>query len=378
MIFIAGGTLAFFFEFLLLSKRNKSLADKILAVWMLLIGLHLFLFYYSYSGLDLKYTFLLGIGMPFPFLHGPFLFLYTSVLTGRIQKFKVIHLLHLLPFLFFYVYYASFFVLSPQEKREFIQRFINGYKDFYSQYSYFGMLISAATYLTLNFFMLKKHKKNIYSNYSYSNEKINLHWLRNLLIGMIIIWIVVIVANLFYKEFGPDYFIYVTVVLFVISMGYFGIRQGNIFVTQKENILEKPGDDNSTTGNPKRYAKSGLKEDDIQQIQSKLTELMEKKKLYLDETLSLNKLSEQVEVLPNYLSQVINERYGKNFYDFVNSYRVEEFKNIVQRSENRNKTLLALALDSGFTSKASFNNFFKKLSGQTPSEYIKSLKNQTL
>ncbi len=375
MIFIAGGTLAFFFEFLLLSKRNKSLADKILAVWMLMIGLHLFLYYFYYSGLDHKYTFLLGIGMPFPFLHGPMLFLYTSVLTGRVQKFKLIYILHFVPFAFFYVYYASFFTLTPQEKFDFIHKFSTGYKDFYSTYSYFGMLISAASYLTSIFLILRKHKKNLHSFYSYSNEKINLHWLRNLLIGMLIIWIVVILTNLFYKEFGPDYFIYVTVALFVVYMGYFGIRQGNIFVTQNENISNPPENNEPIVQVTKRYAKSGLKEEDIQQIQIRLTDLMENKKLFLDETLSLNKLSDQVAILPNYLSQVINERFGKNFYDFVNSYRVEEFKKMVQKSENRNKTLLALALDSGFTSKASFNNFFKKLSGQTPTEYIRSLKN---
>ena len=376
MIFIAGGTLAFFFEFLLLSKKNKSLADKILAVWMLMLGLHLFLVYYSFAGLNLKYTFLLGIGNPFPFLHCPMLFLYTLALTGKINRFRFIYLIHFAPFFFFYFYYASFFTMDSVEKIAFINKFKEGYSDFYSRYSYFGMLVLAITYLVLIFISLLNHKKNIQSFYSYSNDKINLHWLRYLLIGMACVWSVVIVSNLFYKNNRPDYYIYISVVLFVISIGYFGIRQGNIFVAkQPEVIPDKPVEDNYAVENPKRYAKSGLKEVDIQQIQLKLTDLMEKKKLYLDETLSLNKLSEQVEILPNYLSQVINERYGKNFYDFVNSYRVEEFKNIVQRTENRNKTLLALALDSGFTSKASFNNFFKKLSGQTPSEYIKSLKN---
>ncbi|MBM3437307.1 MAG: helix-turn-helix transcriptional regulator, partial [Bacteroidetes bacterium] len=111
------------------------------------------------------------------------------------------------------------------------------------------------------------------------------------------------------------------------------------------------------------------------QIQAALVRLMQHEKVYLDETLTLNKLSEQLEILPNYLSQVINERFDKNFYDFVNSYRIEEFKILVQRADNRNKTLLALALDSGFTSKTSFNNFFKKLTGKTPTEYIKSIKN---
>lgn len=399
MIFIIGGTLAFFFEFLLLSKKDKSLADKLLAVWMLMIGLHLFLVYYSFSGLDFKYTFLLGIGTPFPFLHAPTLFLYTAAITGRINKFKLIYLLHYIPFVFFYCYYATFFVMAPADKIAFAQSFRHGYSDLYIKYSYPAMIILAITYLTATFLMLRKHERNLKEYFSYSSEKINLHWLRNLFIGLSIVWVVVIISNRFFKDFHPDYIIYSTVVLFVISIGYFGIKQGDIFISPKEitQIPEKQYEKHETkeeiiekrANNPeyneenpeieekevKRYAKSGLKEEDAIKMQKELSAIMKEKKLFLDEGLTLNKLAEELKILPNYLSQVINEKFNKNFYDFVNSYRVEEFKMLVQKKENKKKTLLALAFDSGFTSKASFNSFFKKLSGQTPSEYVKSFEN---
>jgi len=100
---------------------------------------------------------------------------------------------------------------------------------------------------------------------------------------------------------------------------------------------------------------------------------MEEKKLFLDENISLPQLAEMLDILPNYLSQVINERFQKNFYDFINSYRVEEFKRVVALGKNKNKTFFGLALDCGFNSKASFNSSFKKLSGITPSEFVKSL-----
>lgn len=372
MIFIIGGTLAFFFEFLLLSKKNKSLADKLLSVWMFILGLHLFLFYFSDTGLDYKYTFLLGLQIPFPFLHNPMLFLYTASITNRLKRWKPVYLLHFIPFLFFYIYYAGFFFMNPEEKIAMVNKFISGYKDFYSKFSYPAMLVSAITYLTLTFLMIKRHQKEIKEYYSYSNIKINLHWLRNLLIGMIIIWTVVIIANMLLKDIKADEAIYVTVVLFVISIGYFGIRQGNIFVTPQQ-VYDEGKSNDTIASDVKRYIKSGLKEADAKEIQKKLVLLMEEKKSFLDEALSLTKLSDLMGVLPNYLSQVINERFEKNFYDFVNTYRIEEFKKLAVDTKNKNKTLLALAMDSGFASKASFNNSFKKFTGQTPTEYLNKL-----
>jgi AraC-like DNA-binding protein len=75
---------------------------------------------------------------------------------------------------------------------------------------------------------------------------------------------------------------------------------------------------------------------------------------------------------PNHLSQVINQLEGKNFFDFVNAYRVEEVKRKMADDRSKKLTLLAIALESGFNSKTSFNMVFKKMTGQTPSQYYKS------
>ena len=73
---------------------------------------------------------------------------------------------------------------------------------------------------------------------------------------------------------------------------------------------------------------------------------------------------------PNHLSQIINELEGKNFYEFVNQYRIEEFKRLVSFPKNHQFTLLSLAFECGFNSKSSFNRYFKKSTGQTPSQYF--------
>lgn len=372
MIFVIGGTLAFFFEILLLSKRNKTLADKILAVWMLILGLHLFLFYFTYKGLDFKYTHLLGIRYPFPFLHWPMLFLYTASLTNYLKRFKLIQLLHFLPFLFFYVYYADRFVVGQEEKIIFINKIISGHQDIYTIYSYPVLILSVIIYFVLTFLLIKKHKSNIKEYYSYSNEKINLNWLKYLLIGMLVVWGVVIIATFGRDDLDALTPVYISVVLFVILIGYLGIKQGNIFVTQVLN--SDVYEDNIANNNKKRYNKSGLKDKEIAKIQIQLTVLMEEEKIFKDQSLSLSKLAEKIGVISNYLSQVINERIGRNFYDYINYYRTEEFKYLVAKPENKKLTILALALDSGFASKGAFNKAFRKFAGQTPSEYVKSIR----
>ena len=100
---------------------------------------------------------------------------------------------------------------------------------------------------------------------------------------------------------------------------------------------------------------------------------MKTERLYLNGELTAQELAQQLGVTPNHLSQVINQVEGKNFFDFVNSYRIEEVKNRMADSRSKSMTLLALALESGFNSKTSFNMVFKKMTGQTPSQYYKAL-----
>ena len=368
MIFIAGGTLAFFFEFLLLGKKQKSLSDKILTFWMFIIGLHLFLYYFHFKEIDFKYPHLLGIEIPFPLIHGPLLFLYTGSLTNYFHKWKPVYLLHFLPVIIFYCYYFDFFISTGQEKIEFVKE-ISLKPDIFFSFVFPAIILSGVSYIFLTFLLFRRHRLNILNNLSNANKENNLHWLRNLLIGLLVIWLVVIFDNFVLDSSLTDSVIYVSVSLFVAFTGFFGLRQGNIFMNLPDGSL--PAE--LTAEEQQRYSKSGLKEERAAEVKLLLLKLMEEKKLFLDENISLPQLAEMLNIHPNYLSQVINERFQKNFYDFINSYRVEEFKRIVALERNKNKTFFALSLDSGFNSKASFNNSFKKITGTTPSAFVKSL-----
>jgi AraC-like DNA-binding protein len=99
---------------------------------------------------------------------------------------------------------------------------------------------------------------------------------------------------------------------------------------------------------------------------------MESNKPYLEPDLSIYKVAASLDVPRHHVSQVINEQAKKSFYDFVNSYRVEEVKKMLISPAMNNRNILGIALDCGFNSKATFNAAFKKYTGMTPSAYQKT------
>lgn len=376
MIFIVGASLAFFLEFILISKKGKSLADKILTVWMFVLGAHLLLHFFEYYGLDQTYTFLLGLNTPFPLLHGPFLFLYAKVLTSEKNLMDKVDYLHFLPSLLLIIRMLPFFFMPGAEKLEYTNE-LDEQRSLLMTIVLYCYMISGITYITLSLLVLRKHRKNLEANFSYTDQ-INLNWLRNLIIGMIAIWSIVIIGHTLDDVFGMnikdevDNLIFLTLSLFILMVGYFGIKQTWIFSGQvpleaheaKENVKE-----NGTKSI--RYQKSGLKSEQADELQARLEKMMKEEKPFLDDKLTLKSLAENLNIHPNYLSQVINERFQRNFYDFINTARIEEFKTLIQQPRSKNLTLLALAFECGFSSKSSFNKFFKKSTGKTPSEFMK-------
>ena len=376
MIFIVGASLAFFLEFILISKKGKSLADKILTVWMFVLGAHLLLHFFDYYELDQKYFFLLGLNTPFPLLHGPLLFLYAKALTSDKDQMDKVDYLHFLPAILLILRMLPYFILPGEEKLEFTQQ-IDEQRNLLMTVVLYSYMVSGITYITLSLMVLRKHRKNLTENFSYTDQ-INLNWLRNLIIGMIVIWSIVIIGHTLDDAFGMnikdgvDNLIFISLSLFILMIGYFGIKQTWIFSGQipleAQGIIENTQE---TVIESARYQKSGLKTEQANELQARLAKMMEEEKPYLDDKLTLKSLAENLDIHPNYLSQVINERFQKNFYDFINSARVEEFKSLIQQPRSKNLTLLALAFECGFSSKSSFNKFFKKSTGKTPSEFIK-------
>lgn len=354
MFYLGGVGLAFFLTLLLLCKRGKTIADKILATWLFMVTLHLLLFYFRQAGL---YPQLLAVDFPLPLVHGPFLFVYTLALTrGRVSK---LSLLHFAPALAVLLYLIPFFLLSTEEKISVFERNGEGYEVFLMIRT-FANLSSGVVYVILANVVLRKHRISILDQFS-STEKINLQWLQYLSYWIALIWIFVL--------FGPEELIYASSVLFILFIGFFGIRQTGIFHSQEATKVTDPKSE-AETAEKKKYQKSGLSSDASESLHRDLRLLMVSEKPFRESELSLADLAKRLNTQPNYLSQVINEREGKNFYDYINTLRIEEFKRLASHPDSKKYTLLGLAQECGFNSKSSFNRYFKKVTGKSPSEFL--------
>jgi len=401
MEYVTGIILAFFLSLLLFSKKGKTEADKILATWLLFIGIHLLLFYLCYTKFSLEHAGLLGIEIPLPLVHGPFLYLYTASLTGQDTQKKWLKLVHFIPAVICWVCMNNFFTFTPAQKVFVYQNKGAGF-ELFNRVKLIAIILSGILYICLSVILLNRHKRSIAKEFSYT-ERINLKWLQYLIYGISIIWAFIFIS---------DKMVFWGVVLFVLFIGYFGIKQVGIF-THVHNKNEEPEtpdplsertiipepydypgenvpvpvtDTESTTQSEtvalvipiddvakKKYAKSGLSDEMAKVIHRKLSQLMDNEKIYREGELSLSELAEKLSILPNYLSQVINEMEGKNFYDYINALRVQEFIRLTTIPENTKYTILSLAFDCGFNSKSSFNKNFKKVTGQSPSKYLNSL-----
>ena len=125
-----------------------------------------------------------------------------------------------------------------------------------------------------------------------------------------------------------------------------------------------------------KYKRSGLGENEMQRILRLLLKYMEEYKPYLKNNLTIYDLSEEINIPKHYISQVINEKLHKNFYTFINEYKVKEFKKRLLDPQNSNFTILSIAFESGFNSKTGFNTIFKKIEKLTPSEYLNQYSNK--
>jgi len=147
-----------------------------------------------------------------------------------------------------------------------------------------------------------------------------------------------------------------------------GIRQDSRFQTFY-NILYGKTDVDKRHG----VKKPLLDTESASAYSAKLLSYLEKEQPYLNPALSLRDLAGLIEIHPNQLSWLLNEKLGKKFNEFINGYRLDYFKNLAKNPDNRNISIIGLAYESGFNSKTVFNTFFKKEEGITPNEYIKRL-----
>jgi len=151
--------------------------------------------------------------------------------------------------------------------------------------------------------------------------------------------------------------------LFVLLLGFIGIGVEPVFVNKY------PADKHSR---PLKYASSGMSEDQRTSIFNLLESLIHEEQLYLYTDLNLGIVSDRLGYNANKISESINFAAKCNFNDYINQKRISAFKAKIENGEHHSKTLLALAFESGFNSKTSFNRAFKKNMNTTPSHFVRT------
>ncbi|CAM3826120.1 MULTISPECIES: helix-turn-helix domain-containing protein [Flavobacterium] len=374
MFLIFGIFVAVFLSLLLLIKKKKSPADKILVVWLIFISVLQILRYFLETGYFFEHPHWLGIGLSLPVLHGVLLYFYVIEITGNTIKRKSTIFLHFIPSIALTLLAIPFYKLTGAQKIAVYQNNGEGF-EWYVLLEGLLVIISGLTYSIWSLIIINKHQKNIKDRFSNTDKK-ELHWLKCLSIGNGIIYIL----SLFFENNVT----YTAIVILVLFIGFFGINQLKIFYSNTDTVDTSEKDFTTenqrvnTTEIPKKnsskekYAKSGLNEDMASEIYTALKDFMEESSCYKNQELTLIELSKSLKVHPNHLSQVINEMEGKNFYNYINSLRINEFIKIASKAENKKFTMISLAYDCGFNTKSTFNKHFKLQTGKTPTEFFKS------
>lgn len=185
--------------------------------------------------------------------------------------------------------------------------------------------------------------------------------------ALLVITLVLSVLNLFFSLIDSVSFIvdlFDLALIYVLS--HWGLRQQVAFTSNTANHQDSTTSSAEAEISAVKYERSPLTEHHISRIEQRILQLMETEKLYLNSNLSLGDLAKAVAEPQNYVSQTLNGRIGKSFFDFVNAWRVKEAQQQILHSD---KTFLDIAYEVGFNSRSSFYKSFKRETGMTPSEY---------
>ena len=376
-----GSINALIIAFLLINKKGKSISDKVLIAWIVNFAFHFAMPFFMERQILLHATnwaFFLGI---FVVAHAPFVFVYTHSLTNRIFKADFKNLSH---FGFIFIYIGSFipYLLMSYEERDALvyERQNIAYQVFLPM---IVLLFCKIYFLIRTIILLVKHQYSIKEVFSFE-EKINLAWLKRIAYGFFLLILLsfiayaMVSAQLITIKIMDDSLLVANMMLF-FYIAYYGYKQKSIFlpeldiITTGSNLL-KHGDKPLNSVKSSSLNENSFSEEDLDSKIIELNSIMVNEKLYLETELNIADLAYRLNIPIHQLSKLINTQLNNNFFEFVNNYRIEEFKKLVANPKNKHFSILGLAIDAGFNSKATFNRIFKNSTGLTPSQFRESFK----
>ncbi|MDW3195039.1 MAG: helix-turn-helix domain-containing protein [Cytophagales bacterium] len=346
---------------LLFLKKGNQRANRFLGVLILVIALILFQNFVIAAGFYTYLPHLIFVFYPLNGLIGPLFFIYVIVLLFPQHQFRPIELLHFLGFTVLMIFHWNYLWFSAALKIQFAEwvYFSDSVTQKQALISIISLRLHTIAYsvfailtITKRINSLKGHHAN--GSISYLNK---FNQIAYLFAGYALTSMIVsIFAFTFEWKIGLfEVYGHVVNSTFLLLMAVITLHfPKHLFFVLKE----KPHHANEIPG-------------PIALPEAELYAWMNEKKYFLNPDLKLHDLAIQLQVAPHALSERINQDLNMNFYDFVNHFRIEEFKQRALAPENKHLTLLALAYEVGFNSKASFNRIFKKNTGLTPSQFLR-------
>ncbi len=389
IVLITESILFALFSFTYKNARTKS--SSILGYYMVFITI----FFIIALALTHQYFYIASVLyyllLPIFLSINPFYYLYLKSLTKETFRFGIKELCHFIPaFLVLFCLILFFMPLSYEEKIKIItegvplknnQNLFIKINVFIKSFALVFYYIQLITYLIMMSVILKKHSKKIKDFYS-NTEKVSLNWLKIFITIFIINSILEVSIAFFY--YSPLYkhleLTYYVLMIFGNSIfGFFGIKQGDLY-TVKMSGIEKNNSSPAITvlaeessTHTSKYLKSKLDDTTKSTIEKEILELMTEKQLFLNPDLRIDDIANELNTNKAYVSQVINENFNKTFFQLVNEYRINEAKRLIKSPEYAHFSLDGIATQCGFNSRFVLNTVFKKITGQSPSAYKKSV-----
>lgn len=358
---------------LLFATAKHSGPNRVMALWCLLLSLGFLGNLLHMQEQLTPFSCLVGWSYYLPSAYGGLLFLYCQKLLHG-SSFKATDLVHLLPLLLCYTLNIDILLAASEQKLIYIQTSPPQTPSFFI--TQFILFAQAFIY---GFFAIKeivKYKQQFKQQFSTTYKEL-LYWMRILIILSMLIWLAKLLPTLlgdFYWLSGVGT---VLIVLLIYCVGFMQWYKPHLFVTVHLHTIKI----NTQSAAPKETEPVTLHSrpnNTALEIQTRATfakvliDAISEQDLYLQENLSLADMSKYTDISAHHISETLNQHLNKNFYRFINEYRVAHF--CERLAENTQTTITDLALQSGFANKSTFNAAFKEIMQQTPSEYRKSMR----
>jgi AraC-like DNA-binding protein len=365
LLLLIGMTQGVITSVLLFRSRKNQPSNTFLALALIAFCLLSSKMLFNTLGLyNIPYLNYFPLGIDFAI--APLIYFYISSLITANFKFQTKQLLHFVPFLLFqsyafFIYFITLGIESNVEKNALAQNYWHAPIKMWEDYL---NIVFIAVYLLIGLIKLKEYRQKINDSIS-DNTYPTFGWLMKIFILSSVLWGIICVNMLLDVFFGfRNHYIfhwqifYLYTAFLIYYLGFVGYQQPSFDIQG----IDKPQKPNKQIANEK-----------FNSIKASLTKALEQDKVFLNPTLNAKDLAKKLSVSQANLSVVVNQAFNKNFRDLINHYRLEEFKTKFAKSGDSQLSILSLALDCGFNSEASFYRIFKKQTGMSPKEFVKSV-----